>query len=172
MPDEYYPLRSVDLSVEVEVDLATEDIPEAAKRRLARKALQRIVRDLEGDEFSSHEEGPPLKAHIEPLDVSVNPDNWVRPAGIDMRVVKSAHRVVKEVSKRGESGQAVLASELVQDGLVSAPTMSRLLREDEAGGQYLAPFVQVSDAGRTKALDLTPKGRLLASKIRAGVVPA
>ena len=55
---------------------------------------------------------------------------------------------------------------------LSAPTLGRLLRDGEPANRYLSPYVIVTPHGRTKALDLTPEGRMLASKIRAGVVPS
>jgi len=91
-------------------------------------------------------------------------------AGLDLRIVKSAthHRGSRRQGRlrprrpgrrtRGSIG-------------LSAPTIGRLLRDGEPANDYLKQYVTVTPNGRTKALDLTPAGRLLASKIRAGSVP-
>lgn len=170
--EEDYPLESVDVAIDVDVQVV-DGVPDAASRKLAISALRRIAQQLEGEDLEGDTDGRPLiTTPRPPRPPSLNhDDDWVRPAGIDMRIVKSAHKLVQEVAKRGENGRAVLASELIQEGLVSAPTMSRMLRNDETAGQYLEPFVTITDAGRTKAIDLTAKGRLLASKIRAGTIP-
>jgi hypothetical protein len=54
---------------------------------------------------------------------------------------------------------------------LSAPTIGRLLRPGDPGNAYLSQYVRIHPDGRTKTLDLTPEGRVLASKIRAEVVP-
>lgn len=175
--EEDFPLQHLDLEMNVHLDFGGIDVPDPARRRIAVHALKRIIDAIDGDDLEQDGAGRriPRRPSTRPPARQVeyeSGDDWIRPAGIDMRVIKSAHRVVQEIAKRGVNGRAVLASELVQDGLVSAPTMSRLLRDDEVAGQYLSPYLVVSASGRTKALDLTAKGRLLASKIRAGVVPS
>jgi hypothetical protein len=171
-------LQHVDVDLQVALDFGALDVPDAAQRRIAMQALRRIIGNMDGGDLEPGDGDSPWRIQTRrppprSLDHALSSEHeWVRPAGIDMRVIKSAHRVVEEIAKRGASGKPVLAAELVQDGLVSAPTMSRLLRNDETAGQYLTPYMIVSTSGRTKALDLTPKGRLLASKIRAGVVPS
>lgn len=166
LDEEFYPMAGVELSMKLNVDFEVH-VPEAAGRRMALEALKRLVDDLEAFEFDvmDDEEAAIREAEAET-------GEWIKPGNLDMRVVKSAHRVVQEIAKRGESGRAVTASELVQSGIVSAPTMARLMKPDEESGSYMEPYLLISPAGRTRALDLTAKGRVLASKIRAGVIPA
>jgi hypothetical protein len=173
--DDEFPATALSVRLQLDLGLASHDLPQAAQRRLAWRLLKELVADVQPEELRL--EGLPEMAevgngnghgHIPPVSVS----DWNKPGELDMRIVKSAHRMVLEVAQRGASGRSVLASELVGAVGLSAPTVGRLLKDGESANEYLRQFVQATPAGRTKALDLTPKGRLLASKIRAGTVPA
>ena len=179
--DDEFPATLVSVRLQLDLGLATHDMPQAAQRRLAWRLMRELMADVQPEEL--HLEGLPETApdggpngggngtgngHMAPISVS----DWNKPGELDMRIVKSAHRMVLEVAQRGASGRSVLASELVGTVGLSAPTVGRLLKDGEAANEYVRQFVQATPAGRTKALDLTPKGRLLASKIRAGTVPA
>jgi hypothetical protein len=172
--DDEFPATLVAVRLQLDVGLATHDVPQAAQRRIAWRLLKELVADVQPEELQL--EGLPESAEggnggghpMAPISVS----DWNKPGELDMRIVKSAHRMVLEVAQRGASGRSVLASELVGTVGLSAPTVGRLLKDGEAANEYVRQFVQATPAGRTKALDLTPKGRLLASKIRAGTVPA
>jgi hypothetical protein len=176
--DDEFPATLVSVRLQLDLGLASHDLPQAAQRRLAWRLLKELVADVQPEEL--HLEGLPETANdgignghghdqgLAPISVS----DWNKPGELDMRIVKSAHRMVLEVAQRGASGRSVLASELVGAVGLSAPTVGRLLKEGETANEYVRQFVQATPAGRTKALDLTPKGRLLASKIRAGTVPA
>lgn len=182
--DDEFPATLVSVRLQLDLGLGTHDVPQAAQRRIAWRLLRELVADIQPEEL--HLEGLPetvgngtLGSHgngngnghghaLAPISVS----DWNKPGELDMRIVKSAHRMVLEVAQRGASGRSVLASELVGAVGLSAPTVGRLLKDGESANEYLRQFVQATPAGRTKALDLTPKGRLLASKIRAGTVPA
>lgn len=142
------PGHEVHVSIGLDIDAPAEE-----QRRLALHVLQQIVEETRESDLQV-----------------LSPMQEETPA-IDLRIVKSAHRLVQEVARRGERGRVVLAADLVSDGGLSAPTIGRLLREGNAGAEYLRRYVVVRPHGRTKALDLTPEGRLLASRIRAGAVP-
>lgn len=166
--DDEYPATLIAIRMQVDLGLATPNMPQAAQRRIAWRLLRETIADVQPEELKL--EGLPETAPEPALPISVS--DWNKPDELDMRIVKSAHRMVLEVAQRGASGRSVLASELVGAVGLSAPTVGRLLKEGEPANDYLRQFIQATPAGRTKALDLTPKGRLLASKIRAGTVPA
>lgn len=161
-----WPLRSVKVRVSAEADFGGNAVPGPAQRRSVLIALRRAL------ENAAEEDITILSNPISSFTQREEPASWEKPSDMDLRVIKSAHRIVSEVARRSQSGRVVLASELVGSIGLSAPTIGRLLREGEKANEYLARYVVVSPHGRTKALDLTPSGRLLASKIRAGVVPA
>jgi hypothetical protein len=163
-----FPLLMGQLKVAIHFDFATE-VPQPAARRMALRWLREVAAEAEDEDFLSLNPSADVEREATPASQH---GTWVQPAGMDLRVLKSAHRLILEVSKRGESGKAVLASDLGKDSGLSAPTLGRLLREGEPANDYLRQFVAVSPSGRTKGLDLTPAGRLLASRIRAGTIPA
>lgn len=166
--DDEFPATLVAVRLQLDVGLATPSVPQAAQRRIAWRLLRELMGDIQPEELRL--EGLPETA--EPAMAPISVSDWSKPGELDMRIVKSAHRMVLEVAQRGASGRSVLASELVGAVGLSAPTVGRLLKDGESANEYVKQFVQATPAGRTKALDLTPKGRLLASKIRAGTVPA
>lgn len=166
--DDEFPATLVAVRLQLDLGLATPNVPQAAQRRLAWRLLKELMADIQPEELKL--EGLPATVETGMAPISVS--DWNKPGELDMRIVKSAHRMVLEVAQRGASGRSVLASELVGTVGLSAPTVGRLLKDGEAANEYVRQFVQATPAGRTKALDLTPKGRLLASKIRAGTVPA
>lgn len=166
--DDEFPATLVSIRLQLDLGLGTASVPQAAQRRIAWRLLRDLVNDVQPEELKL--EGLPETVEAGMPPVSVN--DWNKPGELDMRIVKSAHRMVLEVAQRGASGRSVLASELVGTVGLSAPTVGRLLKDGETANDYVRQFVQATPAGRTKALDLTPKGRLLASKIRAGTVPA
>jgi hypothetical protein len=167
-----YPVQGFQAKLAISVDFGLVDVPPRARRRLAAQLLREMVTNLDEEELvAATASGAVIP---ETNGNSVEPrrhDNWAQPNGLDLRIVKSAHRVISEVADRGVSGRAVLAAELVGAIGLSAPTIGRLLRDGEPAHDYLKQFVIVTPTGRTKALDLTPAGRLLASKIRAGTIP-
>ena len=179
-----FPMHSAQLKLNLVMDFGGVHVPPPAARRLTLAWLRRILSETEEEDLmalsSAEQDAIVAKAQEPAVRVGTathtvgagHAASWIQPAGLDLRVVKSAHRIILEVAKRGESGRAVLASELVGAMGLSAPTVGRLLRPGEPGSDYLAQFIRVSPEGRTKAIDLTNEGRLLASKIRAGVVPA
>lgn len=166
--DDEFPATSVSIRLDMEVGFGNNSLPAAAARRLAWRLLKETIADVQAEELTP--DGPQAPRPEVQLPTSVT--DWDKPDGLDMRIVKSAHRMVLEVSQRGQSGRSVLASELVGQVGLSAPTVGRLLKEGEAANDYVRQFIAATPAGRTKALDLTPKGRLLASKLRAGTIPA
>lgn len=159
-----YPVREYSAKLTFNMDLHTPDMPDAAGKRMAHRMIQDVIAKLQEEDLKLLGEDGAL-ANEDPN------ANWTKPDDVDMRVVKSAHRVISEVAHRSQNGRPVLAAELIQDGLISAPTMSRLMRSGEAAGQYMNPYIRVQPEGRTKAIDLTPAGKILASRIRAGIVP-
>lgn len=174
--DSEFPLSSVHAKLTLMLESKV-DLPPAAAKKLALQQLRRLLEEAdpedllsvansEADLYSSSED----TSHDQVGHV-VHRNGWIQPAGLDLRVVKSAHRMILEISRRGESGRQVLASDLVGAMGLSAPTIGRLLREGDPGNSYMSQYVRISPAGRTKALDLTSEGRMLASKIRAEAVP-
>ncbi|MGB1585573.1 MAG: hypothetical protein ACPHID_00820 [Thermoplasmatota archaeon] len=160
-----WPVAGLRARISMDVDFGDADVPPAAQRRFALQALLELVAEADAEDIQIL--GPAPKT-----DPPHPPGSWAKPEDLDLRVIKSAHRIIAEVAKRGSSGRQVLASELVGAIGLSAPTIGRLLREGEEANAYLERYVTVTPSGRTKALDLTPEGRVLASKIRAGAVPA
>ncbi len=165
-----FPVKAFHARIDIEMDFAGIDVPAKAARRLALEHLRTLIENADEEELqpltqAMHRTGATPEAPEQEQD-------WEKPDDLDLRVVKSAHRVIQEVARRGASGRAVLAADLVGSIGLSAPTLGRLLRDGEPAHDYLAPYVIVTPHGRTKALDLTPEGRVLASKIRAGVVPS
>lgn len=168
-----FPLQAVQLKVAVSLDFGANEVPPKARRRLAAQVLRDLAVSLDEEELvAANAPGHILQTEPTELpDVGARRDGWVQPAGLDLRIVKSAHRIIQEVAEKGVSGRVVLAAELAGTVGLSAPTIGRLLRDGETANDYLKQYVIVNPNGRTKALDLTPAGRLLASKIRAGAVP-
>ncbi len=162
-----WPLRSLNIRVSVDADFGETPMPGPAQRRAILKGVLHALGGAEEQDVTILSN--PIASFTQRKEEG---SAWTRPEGIDLRVVKSAHRIVNEVCKRSQSGRAVLASELVGSIGLSAPTIGRLLRPGEQANEYLAQYLVVTPHGRTKALDLTPQGRMLASKIRAGVVPS
>ncbi len=169
-----WPLKGLHARVDVELDFGDVEVPPKAARRMALLALRELIENAEEEELQTLSRpmhrtgGVPDDERREESEAN----GWEKPEELDLRVVKSAHRVIQEVAKRGMSGRSVLAADLVGAIGLSAPTLGRLLRDGEPANSYLANFIVVTPHGRTKALDLTPHGRMLASKIRAGVVPS
>lgn len=170
-----FPVVGVQARIAISMDFGTVEVPPKARRRLAAQLLRDMMANLDEEELVAANPSqfltpdPPLAAVTD-----VTPrrhDQWLQPSGLDLRIVKSAHRIIAEVAEKGVSGRVVLAAELVGAIGLSAPTIGRLLRDGEPANDYLKQFVTITPTGRTKALDLTPAGRLLASKIRAGSVP-
>lgn len=177
-----WPLRSYQAHLSIALDFGPHDVPPAAQRRIALRLLRRLLEETEERDLVLGEgslrvpltqpalaESLPPEAPLPPEPAEATAPEWDRP-GLDLRIVKSAHKVVQEVERRGVGGRAVLASELTGAGL-SAPTLGRLLREGSTANTYLRRYVRIIPHGRTKALDLTPAGRVLASRIRAGAAP-
>lgn len=171
--EEDFPLHSIQAKLSISLETGA-GVPTAAARRIALRAVRELLTEAHDEDFltvASHSE----EVHHVVADAgnqeAAGANGWIQPAGLDLRIIKSAHRLVLEVARRGESGRAVLASELVGAMGLSAPTIGRLLRDGDPGAAYLGRFLSSAANGRTKALDLKPEGRLLASKIRAGVVP-
>jgi hypothetical protein len=169
-----FPLVGAQVKVAVSLDFAAHEVPPKARRRIAAQILRDLASSLDEEELvAANAPGHILQTEPTDLpDVSNRANGWVQPAGLDLRIVKSAHRIIQEVAEKGVSGRVVLASELVGTVGLSAPTIGRLLRDGEPANDYLKQYIIANASGRTKALDLTPAGRLLASKIRAGTVPA
>lgn len=172
MGDEAYPLKGLHARLDIELDFGGLDVPASAARRMALEALRELLEDTEASDLQvlSRPLHEASRSTVETEESDA--DGWEKPDDLDLRVVKSAHRVVQEVAKRGVSGRAVLAADLVGSIGLSAPTLGRLLRDGEHAHDYLSRYIRVTPHGRTKALDLTPEGRMLASKIRAGAVPS
>lgn len=167
-----FPLKGITAKVTLAVELAELNVPLPALRRMALQQIQRILAETDEDEFLALSAAD-VTLHSQPEPAhNGNGHGWTKPADLDLRIIKSAHRVVLEVAKKGESGRPVLASELVGEMGLSAPTVGRLLREGDPGNSYISRYVRIQPDGRTKSLDLTSEGRILASRIRAGVVPS
>ncbi|MCA1818699.1 MAG: hypothetical protein ABR562_04590 [Thermoplasmatota archaeon] len=169
-----FPVVGIQARLAVSVDFGALDVPPKARRRLAAQALRDILANMDEEELVAANPSQFLTPEPPVSIPDVTPrrhDQWLQPNGLDLRIVKSAHRIIAEVAEKGVSGRVVLASELVGSIGLSAPTIGRLLRDGESANDYLKQFVTITPTGRTKALDLTPAGRLLASKIRAGSVP-
>jgi len=170
-----FPVAGVQAKIAVSLDFGLVDVPPRARRRLAAQALRDMIASLDEEELVAATPGQFLTPDPTPMIQPEQPvrrhDVWVQPSGLDLRIVKSAHRIIAEVAEKGVSGRIVLAAELVGSIGLSAPTIGRLLRDGEPANDYLKQYVTITANGRTKALDLTPAGRLLASKIRAGSVP-
>jgi hypothetical protein len=170
-----FPLQGYQVKLTISLDLGTLEVPPKARRRLAAQVLHNLAESLDEEELVAAN-APGYVVQTETPSASElalrRTDGWVQPAGLDLRIIKSAHRIIAEVAERGVSGRVVLAAELVGASGLSAPTIGRLLRDGEPANDYLKQYVLVTPSGRTKALDLTPAGRLLASKIRAGSVPS
>lgn len=170
-----FPVLGVQAKLAVSLDFGTLDVPPRARRKMAAQALRDMIASLDEEELVAATPGHFLTPDATPLLQAEQPirrhDTWAQPSGLDLRIVKSAHRIIAEVAEKGVSGRVVLAAELVGSIGLSAPTIGRLLRDGEPANDYLKQYVTVTPNGRTKALDLTPAGRLLASKIRAGSVP-
>lgn len=172
-----FPIQSSAMKVAIELDFGDVLVPKEAQRRLAFEHLRRLVLSSTEDDLTALGMTTPVRSFEAednrlPVVRSFSQNQWNKPDGLDMRIVKSAHRVILEVAKRGQTGREVLASDLVGSVGLSAPTLGRLLRDEEEASQYLRQYVSIRPHGRTRALDLTPEGRVLASRIRANVVPS
>ena len=174
----HFPIQSYSIKVSLGLDFGLMDVPPKARRRIAAQLLKELAENLDEDELVGQTNGHADPNHRPDGHLTADAqsalrraEGWVQPSGLDLRIIKSAHRIILEIAEKGVSGRVVLASELVGAVGLSAPTVGRLLRDGEASNDYLRQYVMVTPTGRTKALDLTPAGRLLASKIRAGSVP-
>jgi hypothetical protein len=170
-----FPLLGYQVKMTISLDTGEVEVPPKARRHLAAWVLQELAESIDEEELVAAN-APGFTVQTDTPSASElalrRTDGWMQPDGLDLRIVKSAHRIILEVAERGVSGRVVLASELVGASGLSAPTIGRLLRDGEPANAYLGQYVMVTPNGRTKALDLTPAGRLLASKIRAGSIPA
>jgi hypothetical protein len=176
-----FPVRGIHARIDIEMDFGGLDVPPKAARRLALEAVRKILETATEEDLTALSQPMHRTAAVPEQEAIISftsegeekrVDSWTKPEALDLRVIKSAHRVIQEVSRRGTNGRAVLAADLVGSIGLSAPTLGRLLRKGESANEYLKNYIVVSPHGRTKALDLTPDGRVLASKIRAGVVPS
>jgi hypothetical protein len=170
-----FPLKGYNVKLTVSLDVGQVEVPPKARRHLAAGVLRALAESLDEEDLVAAN-APGFTVQTEKPTASElalrRPDGWAQPDGLDMRIVKSAHRIILEIAERSVSGRIVLASELVDASGLSAPTIGRLLRDAEPANDYLKKYVMVTPNGRTKALDLTPAGRLLASQIRAGSIPS
>lgn len=170
-----FPVLSYQAKVTMAIDCGNIEVPLKARRHLAALMLKDLVDSLDEEELiSANAPGFTVQTDTpSPSELALRrTDGWMQPNGLDLRIIKSAHRMILEIAEKGVSGRIVLAAELVESIGLSPPTISKLLREGEPANDYLKQYVMVTASGRTKALDLTPAGRLLASKIRAGSVPS
>jgi len=92
---------------------------------------------------------------------------WRKP-DLHGKALRTVHRVVLELAK--EDGLTV--QELHERSRISLPALYKTLKDDQPQGQYAAKYIQSTKMGRSQILDLNPEGKLLASLIRAGKVPA
>lgn len=169
--EEEFPLLAYAGNLRIGVDFGDIVVPPRAARRIAFNMMREIADTISEEELHLVEPDEAKSIGSEMHVVRRNGDHWRKPDGLDLRVIKSAHRVILEVAKRGVGGRSVLASDLVGSIGLSAPTVGRLLKDGDPGHDYLKPYVTISPHGRTKAIDLTAEGRILASKIRAEAVP-
>lgn len=176
LDESHWPLGGFHADLAIDLELSDPDIPVQAQRRLALQALRRMLREAELEAFEEGDSGEvaleaPRPAEPEPAEEEPQEEEWVKPEELDLRVIKSAHRLLMGIAKHTHTGRPVMASDLVGSIGLSAPTMGRLLRDGEPGYEYLKPFIEVKQEGRTKALKLSPEGKELVAKIGAGEAP-
>lgn len=177
LPEDEFPI--LDVQFDISTTVASAAVPEGVMPRLVAHALRYLADRVEAGHVDILPGRRPAegttKAVAAPAAAAAvqaeDERSWVQPAGIDMRIIKSAHRFVLAVSEMTASGRAARMPDVQEKTGLSAPTMQRLRDPEEASGMYLAPFVSFQRDGRTWIADLTERGRLLASRIRAGVVP-
>ncbi|MCA1819093.1 MAG: hypothetical protein LC620_03415, partial [Halobacteriales archaeon] len=135
-----FPLQGYHVKMTISLDMGQVEVPPKARRHLAAWVLQELAESLDEEELVAAN-APGYTVQTETPSASElalrRTDGWIQPDGLDLRIVKSAHRIILEVAERGVSGRVVLASELVGASGLSAPTIGRLLREGEPANDYL-----------------------------------
>lgn len=161
--DEVYPLKYARVEVVLETDV---EMPEPAIRRCVSDALTTAAHNYTF-ELVELEEGEST-----PGEISERAKAWRVPDELHMKSVKAAHRFLKAVAALNERGPAATLDEAAEEAKLSMPPVYRFVNPEYKVGAYLAPLIEVSKRDRVKVVDLTPLGRHVASRIRAGSLPS
>lgn len=155
--------------MEVEVIVDTEgdaEMPNGAFEARLSEALTEVARNatfrpvaLEEGEFT-------------PGQHEATAENWTIPAGLHMKSAKASHRFLVGIAALSERGPAPTLADVADKAGLSMPPVYRFVDPSNDVGAYLAPLITVSKDGRAKVVDLTPLGRKVASRIRAGSLPS
>ncbi len=161
-----FPLQGARL--ELVLDFAAE-VPEAAFNRFLAQALRRLAERAEAGkaELTELEEG-----ETSPGEIATEAESWSVPVDLHMKSAKAAHRFLTAIASLEERGPAPTLAEVAEKAKLSMPPVYRFVDAETPAGEYLAPLVAVSKRGRAKVIDLTPLGRKVASRIRAGTLPS
>ncbi len=161
-----FPLKGTRL--ELVVDFGTE-VPEAAYGRFLAQALRSLADRAEAGKASltELEEG-----ETAPGEIAADAENWRVPDDLHMKSAKAAHRFLVSIASLEERGPAPTLAEVAEKARLSMPPVYRFVDFDTPAGAYISSLVSVSKRGRAKVIDLTPLGRKVASRIRAGSLPS
>lgn len=163
----HYPIGAT--SVEVVVDFAADNVPEPAQRRFFAEALRAIASRIELGEGDLTEL---MEGERAPGDVQAEAASWQVPEELHMKSGKAAHRFLLAATELAEKGPAPTTQEVAEKAHMSLPPVYRYIDPETPAGKYLEPLIRVEKRGRAYTIDVTPLGRLVASRIRAGSLPS
>lgn len=163
----HYPIGAT--SVEMVVDFAAANVPEAAQRRFFAEAMRMVASRIElGEgEFTQLMEGERA-----PGDVQAEAAAWRVPEELHMKSGKAAHRFLLAAAELADGGEAPTTQEVAQKAGMSLPPVYRYIDAETPAGKYLAPLIRVEKRGRAYTIEVTPLGRLVAKRIRDGGLPS
>lgn len=175
-----FPLGSA--RIEFELELTSDDVPDVAYQRYVADALQRLAQHaLEGRALASPSNGATAApeapvAQVSPAAqrkeaVAKQAEDWNVPDGLHLKSIKSAHRFLVAAASLVERGPAPSLGEVAQKARMSDPPVAKIANAETDVGQYIAPLIHVEKKGRSKIVDVTPLGRQVAGRVRAGKLP-
>ncbi len=176
--------RRMEVRFEMGIDGLDDGMDVAAIRQAALELLQAYMDELTGAEWMSHttilkRDPGQVKPSEGPFHAAARQKRPPRPkleARDDVTLpeptLKAAHRLVDAIFLLSVHGRAPTTGDIIKSRKIAAPTLYKLLDPEGEPWHYLERYVKVWTSKNKRLLDLTPEGRVLASCVRAGEVPA
>ncbi len=165
--DSEFPMKG--LSMDLVIELACDDVPDAATRRHGAALLRVLADRMEHGKGTLIDLAP---GEEKPGQNQAEADTWTIPSDLHMKSVKGGHRFLLAAAALLEKGPAPTLAEIAAKAKMSMPPLYRYLDSTDGTGAYLAPLISITKKGRAQVIDLTPLGRIIASRIRAGSLPS
>ena len=93
--------------------------------------------------------------------------DW-QPPPLPEKDLQTCHQLLEALLLMGVHGRAVSTTELLKKRKVPQQALYRILQPDSEAYHYLEPYIHDMKSHGRHLLDLTPTGKILASRIRTG----